>query len=535
MSILCRRLASRSKNFLNKYSYKKYSTKREEINCCQISDALNKETITLGQPTYWTHPHLFELNSSKNDDVTPAISKREFEQRRDTYVTYLTNYQKYYFDSQKQSSSLAVKNNVHDISYTDNNFISIIPSCMTTFMAPDVPYTFKQNSDFLYLTGFKEPNSLIVFSRTSKDNNNSYKVALFVREKNRSKEIWEGAFSGPENVNKICGIEKAYNIKEFEKYITSLIKENENKKLTLWRYPTDEVMKHEQGPNCYNELVENTLTKLENEHKNRGKLILMNELDTSVLHSSRYFVQMCRIKKSKAEIDLMRKSCDIASTAFINTMLASHANVNESLLYAKFDYECRLRGAQHLAYIPVIAGGPRATILHYIRNDQLVMNNRLLLMDAGCQYNDYVSDITRTWPINGQFTSAQRELYEACLNVQQHCLEQCKSGTTINKLYQCMIKKLGEQLVQLGILKASDVVVNDNYMPITSHKNISEYCPHDIGHYVGLDVHDSPEISKGIELEPGTVITIEPGRFKTRIKILFCVKFVIISSFKAFM
>lgn len=439
---------------------------------------------------------MFDSNSKINEDVTPGISKREFENRRDKYVEYLTNYQKYYFKNQGRTDM-----NIQDIS--GNTFIAIIPSSMTTFMAPDVPYTFKQNSDFLYLTGFKEPNSLLVISRTSK-NNNSYTAALFVREKDNKKEIWEGSFTGPENINRLCGIEKAFQINEIEEYLSSLLKDNENKKIPFWRYPSEEL---KEESNCYNEFIEETINKVCAD--NCGKIIEMNE--NSMVSTSRYFVQLARIKKSKAEIDIMRKSCEIASASFIKTMLASHPGCDESLIYAKFDYESRIRGAEHLAYIPVIAGGPRATVLHYIRNNQIISNNSLLLMDAGCQYRDYASDITRTWPINGRFNGPQRDIYEACYNVQLHCLEKCRKGISITKLYAVMMNKIAEQLIELGIIRASDVDLTSEKLNLNTQRAVSRFCPHDIGHYLGLDVHDSPEISKSMDLDSGTVITVEPG------------------------
>ena len=251
--LLCKILSKNgSKTKLNRIckSILSYSTESKNNNelgksgCCKVTDNLEKEMVKFGQPTYWTHPNLFDPSSISNQDVTPGISKQEFEKRRDRYVEYLTNYQKYCYNNKKQST-------IPDVSYPENNFIAIIPSCMTSFMAPDVPHTFKQNSDFLYLTGFKEPNSLLVISRTTKDNN-SYKSALFVREKDPKKEVWEGAFTGSDNVKKLCGIEHAFGISEFEAYILSLLKENENKKIVLWRYPTESVIQ-ESGPNCYNQ------------------------------------------------------------------------------------------------------------------------------------------------------------------------------------------------------------------------------------------------------------------------------------------
>ena len=187
--------------------------------------------------------------------------------------------------------------------------------------------------------------------------------------------------------------------------------------------------------------------------------------------------------------------------------------LNEHLLYAKFDYESRIRGAEHLSYIPVVAGGPRATVLHYIRNDQIVNHDRLVLMDAGCQYRDYSSDITRTWPVGGKFKGAQRELYEACLNVQLHCLDHCKTGTTLTELYGVMVKKLAQELVQLGILKQSELSTDNGNMSIELRQKVAKYCPHDVGHYLGLDVHDCGQVSKAWPLEPGAIITIEPGKY----------------------
>jgi Xaa-Pro aminopeptidase len=467
--------------------------------CCKTNDPLMNEMIQLGQSTQWTHPHLFDIGY---DQVTPGISKQEFETRRNTYAKYLTNYQNYFFKTSKpQLGYLENKN---------TNFIAIIPSNMTTFMGPDVPHPFKQNSDFLYLTGFKEPNSVLVLSKTDKTDS-GFKSTLFVRDKDPKKELWDGAFSGPESISKLCGIDQALGLNEFETYLNCLVKEVSNKKITLWRYPTEELMQDGANANCLNEPIENVISKFYED--NSEKLILMNDIDkeTSVLNTSRYFVQLARAKKSPAEIKIMRRACEIASNAFVSTMYASHPMVNEHLLYAKFDYETRIRGADYLAYIPVVAGGPRATVLHYIRNDQLIMNNRLVLMDAGCQYRDYCSDITRTWPVTGKFSGAQREVYEACLNVQTYCIEQCRIGTSINDLYTLMMKKLGTELVQLGILKKNDVDINNPKLTFDEQKKIGKYCPHDIGHYLGLDVHDCPEVSKSIQFEAGTVITVEPG------------------------
>ncbi len=149
------------------------------------------------------------------------------------------------------------------------------------------------------------------------------------------------------------------------------------------------------------------------------------------------------VTDSKFKTFVCFKACEISGEAFKNSMNLAHPLINEHIIHAKFDFDCRIRGADRLAYIPVIAGGNRATTLHYIRNNQVIGKDSLVLMDAGCEYRNYASDITRTWPVNGKFTSAQKELYEACLNVQLFCIEQCVPGVSLTDLYNLMMFKMG--------------------------------------------------------------------------------------------
>ena len=230
---------------------------------------------------------------------------------------------------------------------------------MSTFMAPDVMHQFKQNSDFLYMTGFKEPCSVLVISRSDTDlERNRFKTALFVKEKNLKTELWDGPVTGPKLVQKLCGIEHAYPIEDFRSYLDSLVKETSSKRrISLWRYPTNQVFKQESGPNCLKEKIENEIDNFIEEHNAvSNKLIDMSEQDpinasgtASYFNSSRYFVQLCRVKKSESEIEIMQNACHISSEAFINSFKSSHPFVNESLLYAKFDFDCRIRGSEHLA------------------------------------------------------------------------------------------------------------------------------------------------------------------------------------------
>ena len=144
----------------------------------------------------------------------------------------------------------------------------------------------------------------------------------------------------------------------------------------------------------------------------------------------------------------------------------------------------------------MIVGGPRATVLHYIRNNQIIKNDQMVLMDAGCQYQEYASDITRTWPVSGRFKTAQKEVYEACLSVQKHCISICTQGISIQQLYYAMMRKLSEELANLGLIDINQhkkaIKPNDSptdSIPMGHLQSLTQFCPHDVGHYLGLDVH----------------------------------------------
>ncbi|KAL5012065.1 hypothetical protein ScPMuIL_010616 [Solemya velum] len=157
-----------------------------------------------------------------------------------------------------------------------------------------------------------------------------------------------------------------------------------------------------------------------------------------------------------------------------------------------------------LAYPPVIAGGNRANTIHYINNNQIVADGELVLMDAGCEFHGYASDITRTWPVSGKFTSSQRVLYDVVLAVQEKCIGMCKVGFTLDEIYIEMLRTLGHQLQNLGLIER-------NVKPTELLALVQTFCPHHVGHYLGMDVHDTSSISRSQKLSPGMIVTIEPG------------------------
>ncbi|XAR52715.1 Xaa-Pro aminopeptidase [Bertholletia excelsa] len=211
------------------------------------------------------------------------------------------------------------------------------------------------------------------------------------------------------------------------------------------------------------------------------------------------YTDEARWVKSPSEVKLMRDSASIACQALLQTMLLSKAFPYENMLSAKVEYECRIRGAQRMAFNPVVGGGANGSVIHYSRNDQKIKDGDLVLMDVGCELHGYVSDLTRTWPPCGSFSSAREELYDLIVETNKECLDLCKPGTSIRQVHNYSVDKLRKGLKEIGILK------NDR---LQSYHQLN---PTNIGHYLGMDVHDCSTISYDRTLKPGVVITIEPG------------------------
>ncbi|KAG1326151.1 intermediate cleaving peptidase 55, mitochondrial [Cocos nucifera] len=221
-------------------------------------------------------------------------------------------------------------------------------------------------------------------------------------------------------------------------------------------------------------------------------------LNNKVKDLSRYTHEM-RWIKSLSELQLMRESASIACQSLLQTMLLSRTFPEESKLSTKVEYECKMRGAQRMAFHPVVGGGANGSVIHYSRNDQKVRTGELVLMDIGCEFHGYLSDLTRTWPPCGSFSSAQEILYSLILETNKECVKLCKPGVSIQQIHKYSVQMLRRGLKEIGILKDE-----------TSY-SYHQLNPTSVGHYLGMDVHDSAMISNDRPLQPGVVITIEPG------------------------
>ncbi|RIA84702.1 peptidase M24, structural domain-containing protein [Glomus cerebriforme] len=294
---------------------------------------------------------------------------------------------------------------------------------------------------------------------------------MFVPPKNRSVEMWDGPKTGVLGAVDIFGADEAIESSRFNLKIKEIVKNYKD---------------------IYMDLPARTnILSSDNFHKNINR--------AHVKPLSR-IVQELRLIKSDSEIALMKVAGQITGKAFIETMKFTKPGLSEHDLYAKVDFECRIRGAQYLAYVPVVAGGINALTMHYVRNDMPLRNGDLVLMDAGSEYNGYASDITRTWPINGKFSPAQRDLYEVVLNVNRECIKLCteKQDITLNGIHEKSVEFIKDGLSSLGFNLVEGDVDRVLY-------------PHHVGHYLGLDVHDTHDLERSRKLKSGMVLTIEPG------------------------
>ncbi|KAF9066863.1 peptidase M24 [Rhodocollybia butyracea] len=404
-----------------------------------------------GQPLFKSHPHLIKPN-----ELTPGITSEEYEDRRRRLMERLPD-----------------------------NSVVVLPAGSIKYMSGKIFYKFRQASDFWYLTGFEEPDSAVILEK-----NNSargYRMTLFSSGANAAKEQWDGASTTFTDACQIFRADDARHWKEFSTYLRSIVYQYSNIYLDLpasrmqrsSKATTKSLLKYLNGPS-------ETDIVLDSLGKSRPKPLSPE-------------IGRLRAIKSPAEQKLMRAAADISGRAHAKTMRFTRPGLSEATLAAHFNYLCSLSGAQRLAYVPVVASGPNALTIHYTHNNQLVSQGELILIDAGCEYNGYASDITRTYPANGTFTAPQRELYAAVLSVQKALVSMCHEGSnmTMYDLHRKSCDLLRQELLQLGFqLQLGD---------------IERLYPHFISHPIGIDLHESDMFSRSGALKAGMVVTVEPG------------------------
>lgn len=364
------------------------------------------------------------------------------------------------------------------------NSIVIVPAAPERTRSRDTEYHYRQDSDFLYLSGFEEPQAVLVLIPGREHG----EYVLFVRERNREREIWDGYRAGPEGACSEFEADDAFPIDDIDDILPGLL---EGKQRVYYAMGKDgEFDKHVM------DWVNTIRAKVRSGATPPGEF-----LDLS------HFLNDMRLFKSAAELRVMKEAGEISARAHVRAMKACKPGAMEYQLEAEILHEFHTNGARFPAYNSIVGGGKNGCILHYIENSAPLKNGDLVLIDAGCELDYYAADITRTFPVNGKFSPEQKALYEICLQAQLAAIAVAKPGNHWNDPHEATVRVITEGLVKLGLLEgdANELIKNEAY---------KEFYMHRAGHWLGMDVHDVGDYKVGGEwrvLEPGMVMTVEPG------------------------
>ncbi|KRY93731.1 putative Xaa-Pro aminopeptidase 3 [Trichinella pseudospiralis] len=414
----------------------------------------------VGQPSPISHPQLIGVGC-----VTPGILKTEYAERRAKFWSSIWKH------AQTNHTNM-------------NNCVVLIPAASVRYCAPDVPHVFRQESNFFYLCGFQEPDSLLLLYGKAEE---AHRSVLFVQQRSPHKELWEGSLAGCDGAKWLTDVDWATVHDDFTKFFEEYLLANGQARSTVMYSVVSDLS---AANPCYKKALEIA-----------GNLAIYGESALELIHRLRWI-------KSSAEVELMRKACLIGCEALADTMRYTRHCRDENVLVAKMDLELRLRGAKQLAYPPVVAGGSRANIIHYLDANQTVEENDLILMDVGCEVGGYVSDITRTWPVSGVFSKPQSILYDLLYDCQCKLIDRIDQRrlVTLREAYLEMMALLSAELQNVGLL-SGELTAQEAF------NAVDQICPHHVGHYLGLDVHDTHTVPKDVPFQTGVVITVEPGLY----------------------
>ncbi|VUZ56914.1 unnamed protein product [Hymenolepis diminuta] len=366
----------------------------------------------------------------------------------------------------------------------------IIPSAEVKYASLHVPYSFRQDSYFRYLTGITEPNAILALEIECKSSDNvAFLPRLFVEERTVHERLWDGPSLGISGATKLTGIKQTLPAQCLSDYLKMVLSNLYSANGFLWFNAPFTIKSGERAP------VNRSIFSLVSEHFTESKL------SKSHLRNPNPLIDELRVVKSEAELKIMRQAVKNTSIALKKTMASAYSGIREAELSARFQFESALLGSD-LGYPAVVAGGNRANIIHYLRNSERVEDGDLVLMDVGCDVEGYTADISRTWPVNGAFSRHQKLLLEILIQVQDECQKAATPDYSLEKLYDVMVRRLAYYLNEEKIIHVSEREFS---------RVGSAICPHHIGHYLGMDVHDTASISYGRNFESGMVFPLEPG------------------------
>ena len=361
--------------------------------------------------------------------------------------------------------------------------IAILPAAPERQRNNDVHYHYRPDSDFHYLTGFNEPEAVAVLI----PGREQAEYILFVRDRDPARETWDGRRAGPEGAVRDYGADDAFPIGDIDDILPGLVERCERVYYSMG-------MNHE-----FDQRVIGWVNSLRGQTKHG-------------VHSPQEFVALdhplhdMRLFKSRAEAAVMRHSAKIAVGAHIRAMRTTRPGVTEYQVMAELLHEFHRHQAD-ISYHPIVGGGANGCILHYHENADTLRDGDLLLIDAGCEYGLYASDITRTFPVNGRFTPQQRAIYEIVLDAQEAAFARIRPGNHWNEPHDAAVRAITQGLVKLGLLKG-------RLPALLKEEAYKKFYMHRTGHWLGMDVHDVGEYKVGSEwrvFEPGMALTVEPG------------------------
>ena len=363
--------------------------------------------------------------------------------------------------------------------------VAVIPTSPERARNRDTHYPYRYDSYFHYLTGFQEPEAVLVIVADA-----APRTILFCRERNAERETWDGFRHGPEGARERFGFDEAQPIAQLDEAMSALLAD----RAALW-YPVGADPEWDARAMRWLNAVR---------AKARSGVAAPQQL-----HDVRAPLDDMRLVKDAQELAVMRKSAAISAGAHRRAMQATRAGRNEYEIEAELLYEFRRRGAQFPAYWPIVAGGGNACVLHYVSNDAPLGDGSLLLIDAGCELDGYAADITRTFPVNGRYSGAQRAVYELVLAAQRAAMDKVRAGNAWNEPHDAAVKVLAQGMLDLKLLTGSldAVLEKETYKRFYMHRT---------GHWLGMDVHDAGDYKRAGQwraLAPGMTLTVEPGLY----------------------
>lgn len=362
--------------------------------------------------------------------------------------------------------------------------VAIIPTAPEVTRNRDSLYPYRSDSYFYYLTGFSEPEAVLVLIAGDRP-----KSILFCRDKDEEREIWDGFRYGPAAARERFGFDETYSVAELDEIAPKLLA---NQLRIYHSFGADPAWDHRIA-GWLNHLRTQIRSGVSAPSEIRDPRVLLDEM---------------RLIKDAQEIEVMRRAADITAEAHKQAMLATRPGMMEYEVEAVLLHQFYRHGSRAPAYTSIVAGGANACVLHYVSNDQVLRDGDLLLIDAGCELECYASDITRTFPVNGRFSGPQKEIYELVLAAQSAAIEKVRPGCHWNEPHEAALKVLAQGFVDFGLCKGSpdSVLESGDYRRFYMHRT---------GHWLGLDVHDAGEYKlkdgNWRMLEPGMVLTVEPG------------------------